>query len=415
MESQDTIDAINTLYKSLSTSQKAITQSLNLELMKSISDSLVAVSDSQRIYSEALKKIGNSFVQSGLADSIAKLQANIIKNVPAMNVTPLADALKKASIDLNYAPAMTELSKALESTKVLAADLAILRKTNLIESLGTGYTLPKGLKTAIKSINIPTAEMLLEHKEIEFDICTKKFFFEREDGVTEATASELNSICSASNLFNEIKSEDDDDALDEKSLMDFMTYLFEKPTMGMVNSTGKKIYELISSIWLDKEMKNSIGFDEAYYYHSRKHGINVAPYVYSQLLKAPTGVSGPGRYNHAGRGHYYFSNTKYGAENEIKKHSTGDYIIQTIKIAPTKDIRMLDLSGSIVKAKTFLKYLRFPVSEINSQMPREYLIPCFVADCCKEIGFEGIKYKGDNDSFNYVCWNDGYFSFVENA
>lgn len=186
MQNQETIDAINALYRSLSTSQKAITQSLNLELTKSISDSLIALSDSQRKYSEALKNIGNSFVQSGLADSIAKLQANIIKNVPAMNVTPLAAALKKASIDLNYAPAIAELSKSLESTKVLAADLAILRKTNLIESLGTGYTLPKGLKTAVKSINIPTAEMLLAHKEIEFDTCTKKFFYEKEGGVTEA-------------------------------------------------------------------------------------------------------------------------------------------------------------------------------------------------------------------------------------
>ena len=326
MDNKETIAAINTLYESLSVTQKSIAKSINLELTKSIASNLVAISESQRIYSDTLMNIGNNLIQSCVADSISKLQTSIIRNLPKIDVTPLSAALKKAALDFNYAPALAELSKSLESTKVIATDLAILRKTNFLDSLGTSITLPRGIKSAIKSINVPTADMLLEHNEIEFNTSTKKFFFECANGVTEATVSELNSICAASNLFSEIKSEDDEDVIDEKSLMDFMTYLFEKPTMGMVNSTGQKIYELISSIWLDKEKKNSIGFDEKYYYHSRKHKLNDAPYVYSQLLKAPTGISGPGRYNHAGRGHYYFSNTQTGAESEIKKHSTGDYI-----------------------------------------------------------------------------------------
>lgn len=87
--------------------------------------------------------------------------------------------------------------------------------------------------------------------------------------------------------------------------------------------------------------------------------------------------------------------------------------MQIVKIKPAKSIKLLDLSGTLLRGKTFLRYLRYSLDGASNRIPREYLIPCFVADCCKEIGFDGIKYYGSKEYSNYVVWNDGYFDLIE--
>ena len=45
---------------------------------------------------------------------------------------------------------------------------------------------------------------------------------------------------------------------------------------------------------------------------------------------------------------------------------------------------------------------------------KEYLLPNYVASCCREIGIDGIKYR----STGYNCcvlWKDDYFEFVEGS
>lgn len=56
--------------------------------------------------------------------------------------------------------------------------------------------------------------------------------------------------------------------------------------------------------------------------------------------------------------------------------------------------------------------IRFPLDDEN-KMPRQYLLPCFVADCCQMIGFDGIKYYGSQEYDNYVSWSDRYFEDIE--
>ena len=45
-------------------------------------------------------------------------------------------------------------------------------------------------------------------------------------------------------------------------------------------------------------------------------------------------------------------------------------------------------------------------------LSREYLMPCYVSDCCEALGFEGIKYYGSKEYNNYVAWSDGYFDYA---
>ncbi len=69
---------------------------------------------------------------------------------------------------------------------------------------------------------------------------------------------------------------------------------------------------------------------------------------------------------------------------------------------------MTDLPNLV---RGILRYLRFNLSDVTNKTPREYLIPCFVSDCCKSIGVDGIKYYGTKEYSNYVVWSDGYFTF----
>ena len=239
-----------------------------------------------------------------------------------------------------------------------------------------------------------------------------------------STVKEMNIICSATETFDSMKkisnenseynANEESEFVEEIELMDFMDYIFKTPTLSSTHPTGIKIIEMIRNIWTSSSSTNKIGFDEDIYYHSRARYIDTAPYVSDQMLKAPVGVTGPGRYNHPGRSHYYFANTREGSIEEVRKHLKNKQEIQTIKIKPVNSIVILDLSNTMKKGNIFLKYLRYPIDSVTDIMPREYLIPCFVSDCCKKVGFEGIKYYGSKSYNNYVCWKDGYFEFAGN-
>ena len=60
----------------------------------------------------------------------------------------------------------------------------------------------------------------------------------------------------------------------------------------------------------------------------------------------------------------------------------------------------------------FLKYLRFPFTNTDQVIPPEYLVPNFVAQCCRHADIDGIKYYGSKTYSNYVVWDDGLFRIV---
>ena len=231
------------------------------------------------------------------------------------------------------------------------------------------------------------------------------FTADKTDYGGEASSAELNTVCAAKWIFEETSEE----MFGNLELVDFMTVLFRTPTFGMQTDVGRRIFELIRYIWEDgRGYDLNHGFDRETYYHARARSNDAAPYTADNMLRAPVGVTGPGRYNYPGRSHYYFSDTKTGAEAEVRKHNP-DAIIQTIRLNPVREAQLLDLSETMRRGTIFLRFLRFDLEAVNEKMPREYLIPCFVSDCCKTVGFDGIKYYGGKGYSNYVTWEDGYF------
>jgi hypothetical protein len=207
----------------------------------------------------------------------------------------------------------------------------------------------------------------------------------------------MNIVCAGKDVF------DSGELFSEVELMNFISYLARTPMVAGLNATGQIIYKWLESMYRKNE--NSISFDRKTFYHCRSRKAEEMPYTSEEMLRAPFGLSGAGRFNQVGRSHFYFSDTQNGAETEVKKHLKKEEVLQTVMLEPVKSIKLLDLSHTLRRGSTFFRMIKYQVSDANNKMPREYLLPCYVADCCKAIGWEGIKYYGSKEYRNYVTAN----------
>lgn len=192
-------------------------------------------------------------------------------------------------------------------------------------------------------------------------------------------------------------------------LLSFESQLYEDRTFAIIHPIGLKIFHIIQN-W-----NTFISFENISYYHARKLDPGRRPFLDQEMLKAPLNITSHGRYNAIGESCYYIAETKDGATMEITKHNKNSKpVIQVVGLKPIKSIKMIDLSADQNGTNKFLDHLRFTADKENGKIVKEYLLPNFVASCCKKVGIEGIKYK----STGYNCcvlWKDNYFEFVEGS
>lgn len=317
-----------------------------------------------------------------------------IASISEMYKTPEIIQLHNDLMRNNFCGLQTFVNS-LNRMHIEAANLAFLKNNNVFE-LFSG-SLPKGLKSIVKSIHTNTAKHLANSENISFDLGTK-FFYIEDEPEEKASISETNILCSSLQLLGEI---------DEDELIKFMNHLYKFRSLALNHEVGKKIYSIVSN-W-----NTTMNFDYEFYYHARELKEGDCPFTEYQLLQAPVGVTWHGRFNYVGESHYYFSNKTKGAILEVKKHSN-EKCIQIAKLRPIREIKLIDLSQELTTQNKFLEYCRFsPRPQDYDKIKREYLIPCFFADCCKTFGIEGIKYYGSKEYSNYVSWHDRYFECVD--
>lgn len=320
------------------------------------------------------------------------MQWESISKIPLSRGTPEIKKLRDNFAMNNIIGGIESFIPAVSGRIVFAPNIAFLKQATLF-TRSIEPELPIGLKTIIKDMNIITAKHLSSSSTIVLDV-KDKCFYDDNNPFDTASISETNIICSGVEVLAEIT---------ESELINFLCYISAYPNFAIEHKVAKKIYNIISS-W-----NYLIDFDYNMYYHARSLNNNDCPYNDAELLRAPTGVTWHGRYNYIGESHYYFSNNSKGAVIEVKKHSDPRKRIQVIKLEPRKRIAMIDLSQNKSRNK-FLEFCRFsPEPGDYRNIKREYLIPCFVASCCKKCDIEGIKYYGSSEYYNYVSWSDGYF------
>lgn len=317
----------------------------------------------------------------------------VIGKISLSSKTLELENLKSALMKNDYSGIQAFINS-LSASCIKVPNIALLKSSGLFNDL-VSENLPRGLLSIVNKLHINTVQRMARSQKVCLDTKTKMFFGEgaQEDQVS---VSESNILYSSLDLLSGIK---------EEELIVLQNRLSEYPEFAMENKTACEIKRIISNI--DK----TISFDEEYYYHGRALSDGACPYTKADLIKAPEGISWHGRFNSIGESHYYFSNKVHGARMEVAKHSDCAKI-QVAKLKPIKPIKMFDISIERTTSK-FLEYCRFnPSISDYKKVKREYLLPCFVAHCCKVSGIEGIKYYGSQVYTNYVSWQDSYFECV---
>ena len=339
--------------------QKELPMTLFMVQMKELNTTL-----QNAAYSKEMLEFQKRWKQYNINDALTQFASNIAKSWSAATVASDIAKMRMPAQDIAFAKLMPG---------------------------GVKMDMPRGAKTVIRELSKPAAKALTETAEIEF-VPKEKKFYHKDCPAKGLDAQEISDSESSLELFSEISLTD---------LIKFESELFENEYFANESKVGKKIFEIISG-W-----KHFVHLGDTIYFHARCLGKK-------EMLKAPVMISSHGRYNEIGRSCYYFTDTKEGALTEVYKHcGSKKPSVQIAKLKKCKEARLIDLSQNVSKNNRFIDHLRFKVDNTPGKIVKEYLLPNFVAGCCKKVGIDGIKYQGDGYNC-YVTWKDDYFSFEGN-
>jgi hypothetical protein len=326
-----------------------------------------------------------------ITPELQAFRSQLESNVQAMGLTAISDYIGGLASQWDNALALSDVL----DRSIAAQNLAVVRMLPNYNDL----VLPRGSKKVLKSLTKTTAKKLMESDKIQFDPKGKNFYHKESPDV-KFSADQITVVESSLELFEEF-------SLD--SLLSFESKLEQNYAFASRHPVGVRIFEMLEN-W-----NHFVSFENITYYHARPLDEHQRPYHDFEMMRAPMNVSAHGRYNEVGRSCYYIAEDKEGALKEIYKHSGGTKPrVQVIGLKAVKLVKLLDLSGEAKKTNRFIEHMRFTVENEVGKTVLEYLLPNYVASCCKEIGIDGIRYK----SSGYNCcvlWKDDYFEYVEGS
>lgn len=326
-----------------------------------------------------------------ITPELQAFRSQLESNVQAMGLTAISDYIGGLASQWDNALALSDVL----DRSIAAQNLAVVRMLPNYNDL----VLPRGSKKVLKSLTKTTAKKLMESDKIQFDPKGKNFYHKESPDV-KFSADQITVVESSLELFEEF-------SLD--SLLSFESKLEQNYAFASRHPVGVRIFEMLEN-W-----NHFVSFGNITYYHARPLDEHQRPYHDFEMMRAPMNVSAHGRYNEVGRSCYYIAEDKEGALKEIYKHSGGTKPrVQVIGLKAVKLVKLLDLSGKAKKTNRFIEHMRFTVENEVGKTVLEYLLPNYVASCCKEIGIDGIRYK----SSGYNCcvlWKDDYFEYVEGS
>lgn len=376
---------------------KSITAGVRLDSIRAVLDSINSSGwlSSYRA-SEVVKVV--SAQQELLAACMASLQTPAIRD--------MGDRF--ASKD--YFGVYESLAGSLSGLTVRGPDIALLGNVSgLVDSLGDfgyGGSIPRGTKTFVRDLSKASLERLSVSEDVSVDIRRKRLLAadaETDPGACNCVGDDSGVVSANVRSFNVLTSSLSFlEGLTEVDMMKLQQLCSDDPAFARDCKAGRLIWETV------RDWRDAISFDRPVYYHARLKPAGTAPYLKDDMAKAPRLLVKAGRFNGPQKAYYYFSDTEHGAMQEIGKHGSDDEA-QVAEIEGRRDVRLIDLSAVGRGTNYFLKYLRFPFTNTDQVIPPEYLVPNFVAQCCRHAGIDGIKYYGSKTYSNYVVWDDDLF------
>lgn len=199
----------------------------------------------------------------------------------------------------------------------------------------------------------------------------------------------------------------------QKDIRGFESHLQEFPMLALQHKFARKISKEISG---DKLPSTTI---EGKFYRARRLA-NDQIFKKKDMLHAPLGKPGDGRFNHAGQSHLYLSTEK---ETAILEVIDSDSVVWLCSVTIDKPIdKILDLDVNWDEGSETTSILLHALN-INRTIQRsdrnrenwrpDYYMTKFIMDCAKSAGYNGIKYLSAKDpaSFNYVLFYPDQIKF----
>jgi archaellum biogenesis ATPase FlaH len=194
----------------------------------------------------------------------------------------------------------------------------------------------------------------------------------------------------------------------KNDLTAFYRFIQKFPMLAMNDEAGigHKIYELIKTNFYS----NLVIEQDIVLYRARKYDTeNTFPYTEDQVYRAPYGSTRRGRFNSPEMNHLYMSTDLVVTLCELDAKVNDRFAI--LQCIPKHEVRLFDLTRGNYELQSFCMEATMDTNK------REYLIPNFVSNCCRNVGYEGIKYKSVKDvtQINYVLFEHdmGHFHTLE--
>lgn len=384
--------------------------------LAAVADSIKSVTAGVRL--ESIHAVLDSINTSGWLSSyrasdvvkVVSAQQELLAACTTSLQTPAIRDMADRFSSKDYFGAYESLASSLSGLTVRGPDIALLGNVGgLLESLGDfgyGGSIPRGTKTFVRDLSKASLERLSVSEDVSVDIRGKRLLAadaETEPGACNCVGDDSGVVSANVRSFNVLTSSLSFlEGLSEVDMMKFQQLCSDDPAFARDCKAGRVIWETV------RDWKDAISFDRPVYYHARLKPAGTAPYLKDDMAKAPRLLVKAGRFNGPQKAYYYFSDTEHGAMQEIGKHGSEDEA-QVTEIKGKRDVRLIDLSGVGRGTNYFLKYLRFPFTNTDQVIPPEYLVPNFVAQCCRHAGIDGIKYYGSKTYSNYVVWDDDLF------
>ena len=384
--------------------------------LAAVADSIKSVTAGVRLESihAVLASINTSgWLSSYRASDVVKVvsaQQELLAACTTSLQTPAIRDMADRFSSKDYFGAYESLASSLSGLTVRGPDIALLGNVGgLLESLGDfgyGGSIPRGTKTFVRDLSKASLERLSVSEDVSVDIRGKRLLAadaETDPGACNCVGDDSGVVSANVRSFNVLTSSLSFlEGLSEVDMMKLQQLCSDDPAFARDCKAGRVIWETV------RDWKDAISFDRPVYYHARLKPAGTAPYLKDDMTKAPRLLVKAGRFNGPQKAYYYFSDTEHGAMQEIGKHGSEDEA-QVAEIEGKRDVRLIDLSGVGRGTNYFLKYLRFPFTNTDQVIPPEYLVPNFVAQCCRHAGIDGIKYYGSKTYSNYVVWDDDLF------
>lgn len=417
-------DNIEIMISAISELNRAAVKSINVSSFSNISAALNQYADKfkggssiasqfSQICSEATKIYSHLYsVQDGIRlpdiqnRTLASAQAIIASYTNMFPTTSMINSVRESMERLDIDRTMDIIDNTLKQDVISTPNLAFVKISNLYKYENPPFKNSQNIINDLTALNRKSALHLAKSSDTEYERESRRFGIINTSSA-ELSILEMNETSSACILLEDVSSEEQ---FSESDMMNLMSCIAENPMHVSETEIGKRIQSAIN------KADNVSYLGGSYFYHARAHDKGAAPYTSQEMKLAPWGKPAYGRFNVTGQPFYYVTDAFEEAGREVLKHVSDNdgknKEIQTARLITRGKARLLDLSAKSMRGlNTFLKYIRFPLDEDSGNRPRSYLIPSYVAECCRLCGFDGIKYYGGKDYSNYVLWDEHWFDF----